>query len=72
MVKSIREVDGRRASLRRSRRRAYRWRDEFGREWQSCDVAVGGNVMDDTRCSGVEFSGSGVWWLVSGWEKIEG
>ena len=72
MVKSVREVDSRRASLRRSRKRVYQWRDEFGWEWQSRDVSVGGNVMDDTRCSGVEFSGSEVWWLVSGWEKIEG
>ena len=86
MVKSVLEVDVRRASLRRSRRRVYRLRDEFGQEWQSRDVScvefinqefgqellVGGNVMDDTRCSGVEFSGSEVWWLVSGWEKIEG
>ena len=60
MVKSVREVDVRRASLRRSRRRVYWWRDEFGREWQSRDVSVGGSVMDDTRCSGVEFSGSEV------------
>ena len=51
MVKSVREVDIRRASLRRSRKRVYRWRDEFGREWQSHDVSVGGDVMDDTRCS---------------------
>ena len=72
MVKSVREVDDRRASLRRSRRRVYWWRDEFRWEWQSRDVSAGGNVMDDTRCSGVEFSGSEVWWWVSGWEKIEG
>ena len=51
MVKSVLEVDVRRASLRRSRRRVYWWRDEFGREWQSRDVSVGGDVMDDTRCS---------------------
>ena len=39
MVKSALEVDVRRASLRRSRKRVYRWRDEFGREWQSRDVS---------------------------------
>ena len=48
MVKSVREVDGRRASLRRSRKGVYQWRDEFGREWQSRDVSVGGDLMDDT------------------------
>ena len=37
--KSVLEVDVRRTSLRRERTRVYRWRDEFGREWQSRDVS---------------------------------
>ena len=35
-------------------------------------MSVGRNVMDDARWSGVEFSGSRDWQLVSGWEKMDG
>ena len=50
----------------------YWWKDEFGWEGQSRDVSVGRNVMDDVRWSSAEFSGSGDWQLVSGWEKMDG
>ena len=57
--------DVRRASLRRSRKKANRWEDEFGWEWLSHDVSVGGNKMDGTGWSDVEFSGQefGSWSL---------